>query len=79
MPARRLEVDATASFDSDKLAVWLEVTGEVPDIDQAGLEDAAQQAERACPVSNFLVATPQTTLASHCPDDLRQKRIDAPD
>jgi lipoyl-dependent peroxiredoxin len=56
-PAQRLDVDATASFDSDKLsvsAVRLEVTGEVPGIDQAGLEDAAQQAERACPVSNAL-------------------------
>ena len=32
----------------------LDVRGKVPGLDQAGFENAAQQAEQGCPVSNAL-------------------------
>jgi osmotically inducible protein OsmC len=58
-------------FDSDKLtvsSVGLEVTGEVPGLDQTGFEDAAKQAEQACPVSNSFVATCRATSRRLSPE-----------
>jgi lipoyl-dependent peroxiredoxin len=54
----RLTVKATCSLGVDgglKLtAMDLDVTGQVPGIDQSGFEEAAREAEGACPVSNAL-------------------------
>ncbi len=56
-PPERLEVDAVCVLDDEELritAVDLDVRGSVPGIDNARFEEAARQAEQACPVSNAL-------------------------
>ena len=58
-PAERLTVNATCAFEQvgagfKVTTMDLDVRGKVPGFDQAGFENAAQQAEQGCPVSNAL-------------------------
>jgi osmotically inducible protein OsmC len=55
-PPRRLSVAATVTFvpGTGITRSALEVTGEVPGIDEAGFREAAEQAKDHCPVSRAL-------------------------
>jgi lipoyl-dependent peroxiredoxin len=52
-----LNISAVCTFDADQLKVTssvLDVHGKVPGIDAEGFQNAAEQAEQGCPVSNAL-------------------------
>ena len=52
-----LNINAVCTFDADQLKVTtmvLEVRGRVPGLDAEGFQNAAEQAEQVCPVSNAL-------------------------
>jgi osmotically inducible protein OsmC len=59
-PARSLDVTATATFAPKAgggfhvSTMELEVTGDVPGLDQQAFEEAARQGEAGCPISNAL-------------------------
>ena len=59
-PPERLEVSATAGLDRRPeggfkvTTMDLSVRGRVPGLDQARFEEAARQAEQACPISNAI-------------------------
>jgi osmotically inducible protein OsmC len=56
-PPERLEITAVCTFDIDNIkvsSVDLDIRGHVPDIDEAGFQNAVEQAEQGCPVSNAL-------------------------
>lgn len=59
-PPQRLNVTATVSLDPKEgggfqvTSSVLEVRGVVPGLDQAGFQSVAEQAEKACPISNAL-------------------------
>lgn len=68
-PPNTLETDAVASFEQTD-AGWrltrmaLSVVGEVPAIDQAGFEAAAQAAKDGCPVSNALKGNVEISVSA---------------
>ncbi len=69
-PAKKLSVNATSTFEQVdgkfKIStINLDVRGIVPDLDQAGFEKAAQQAEQGCPVSNALRNNVQIRVNAH--------------
>lgn len=69
-PAKKLSVNATSTFEQVdgkfKIStINLDVRGIVPDLDQAGFEKAAQQAEQGCPVSNALRNNVQICVNAH--------------
>ena len=52
-----LNISAVCTFDADQLKVTtmvLDVRGRVPGLDAEGFQNAAEQAEQGCPVSNAL-------------------------
>ena len=52
-----LNIRAVCTFDADQLKVTtmvLDVRGRVPGLDAEGFQNAAEQAEQGCPVSNAL-------------------------
>src|SRR5215212_10061741 len=52
-----LDISAVCTFDVDQLKVTtmvLDVHGRVPGLDAEGFQNAAEQAEQGCPVSNAL-------------------------
>ncbi len=52
-----LNISAVCTFDVDQLKVTtmvLDVRGQVPGLDAEGFQNAAEQGEQACPVSNAL-------------------------
>jgi len=52
-----LNINAVCTFDADQLKVTtmiLDVRGRVPGLDAEGFQNAAEQAEQVCPVSNAL-------------------------
>jgi lipoyl-dependent peroxiredoxin len=52
-----LDISAVCTFDADQLKVTtmvLDVSGRVPGLDAEGFQNAADQAEQICPVSNAL-------------------------
>ena len=52
-----LNISAVCTFDADQLKVTssvLDVRGKVPGLDAEGFQNAAEQAEQGCPVSNAL-------------------------
>ena len=52
-----LNISAVCTFDADQLKVTtmvLDVSGRVPGLDAEGFQNAADQAEQVCPVSNAL-------------------------
>src|SRR2546429_4311721 len=58
-PAQQLHVNATCTFEQVEggfkvSTMVLDVRGNVPGLDQAGFEKAAQAAGQGCPVSNAL-------------------------
>jgi osmotically inducible protein OsmC len=56
-PPERLEITATCTFDVDNVkvsSVDLDVRGRVPDLDAEGFQNAVEQADKGCPVSNAL-------------------------
>lgn len=66
-PPDRLDVKATVTLDTDALKVatsHLQVRGEVPGLDQAGFEKAAQEAEAKCPISNALRGNVEISLSA---------------
>ncbi len=69
-PAKKLSVNATSTFEQvdGKFKITnidLDVRGNVPELDQAGFEKAAQQAEQGCPVSNALRNNVQIRVKAH--------------
>lgn len=67
-PPERLEVTATVGLDPkvgggfEVSSSHLDVKGTVPGIDQATFEEAARQAEQACPISNALRGNASITV-----------------
>ena len=55
-PPARLEVQATCAFEPGKgvTTMTLDVTAEVPGVDDAGFREGLDAAEQSCPVSNAL-------------------------
>src|SRR5215208_25730 len=56
-PPERLEITAVCTFDVDNIkvsSVDLDLRGHVPDIDAEGFQNAVEQADQGCPVSNAL-------------------------
>ena len=55
-PPARLEVQATCTFEPGKgvTTMALDVTAEVPGVDDAGFREGLDAAEESCPVSNAL-------------------------
>src|ERR671910_176992 len=56
-PPERLEITAVCTFDVDNVkvsSVDLDIRGHVPDIDAEGFQNAVEQADQGCPVSNAL-------------------------
>jgi lipoyl-dependent peroxiredoxin len=56
-PPERLEISAVCTFDVDNVkvsSVDLDIRAQVPGIDEDGFQDAIEQAEQGCPVSNAL-------------------------
>ena len=52
-----LNIDAVCTFDADQvkiIAMVLDIRGRVPGLDAEGFQNAAEQAEQGCPVSNAL-------------------------
>ena len=52
-----LNISAVCTFDADQLKITtmvLDVHGRVPGLDAEGFQNAAEQAEQGCPVSNAL-------------------------
>jgi osmotically inducible protein OsmC len=52
-----LDISAVCTFDADQLKVTtmvLDVRGRVPGLDAEGFQNAADEAEQVCPVSNAL-------------------------
>jgi osmotically inducible protein OsmC len=52
-----LNISAVCTFDADQVKVTkmvLDVRGRVPGLDAAGFQNAAEQADQGCPVSNAL-------------------------
>ncbi len=52
-----LNIGAVCTFDADQLKITtmvLDVRGRVPGLDAEGFQNAAEQAEQGCPVSNAL-------------------------
>jgi osmotically inducible protein OsmC len=69
-PAQKLSVNATSTFEQVdgkfKIStINLDVRGIVPELDQAGFEKAAQQAEQSCLVSNALRNNVQIRVNAH--------------
>ena len=63
----KLETDAQVTLDNADggfgiTAIHLTVRGEVDGLDEAGFEQAAQEAKANCPVSKALAAVPEITL-----------------
>src|SRR4051794_35786078 len=63
----KLETDAQVTLDNADggfsiTAIHLTVRGEVDGIDEAGFEQAADEAAKNCPVSKALAAVPNITL-----------------
>ncbi len=56
-PPERLEISAVCTFDVDNVrvsSVALDIRGRVPGIDDEGFQNAVEQADEGCPVSNAL-------------------------
>ena len=56
-PPERLEITAVCTFDVDNLkvsSVDLDVRGKVPGMDAENFQNAVEQADQGCPVSNAL-------------------------
>jgi osmotically inducible protein OsmC len=56
-PPDRLEITAVCTFDVDDVkvsSVDLDIRGRVPDLDAEGFQNAVEQANEGCPVSNAL-------------------------
>jgi lipoyl-dependent peroxiredoxin len=52
-----LDISAVCTFDAEQLKITtmvLDVRGKVPALDAEGFQNAAEQAEQGCPVSNAL-------------------------
>ncbi len=55
-PPGRIEIQATCTFEPGKgvTTMALDVTAEVPDVDEAGFKEGLEAATQSCPVSNAL-------------------------
>ena len=66
-PVTRVETTAACTLEMVEGApkitkMELKVRGRVPGLDQAGFQQAAEEAKRGCPVSKALAGIPQITL-----------------
>ena len=63
-PAEKLSTSATVTFQPGEgiLKIALEVEGDVPGIDAAAFQAAAEGAKENCPVSKALAGVPEITL-----------------
>ncbi len=68
-PPKRLDVTATVTFDKVG-AGWkvtssaLDVTGEVPGLDEAGFQKAAEAAKDGCPISGAMKGNVQLSVTA---------------
>ncbi len=54
-PPDRLDIEATCSFEDGKVTTMLlDVTAQVPGVDESGFREGLSAAEASCPVSNAL-------------------------
>jgi osmotically inducible protein OsmC len=56
-PPERLEISAVCTFDVDNVkvsSVDLDIRGRVPGMDAGSFQNAVEQADKGCPVSNAL-------------------------
>lgn len=55
-PPARLETEATCTFEPGKgiTTMAIDVTADVPEVDEAGFREGLDAAEQSCPVSNAL-------------------------
>jgi len=61
----RLQVEATSNFEGGKItSMALDVTADVPETDDAQLQEAVSAAEESCPVSNALRGNVDITVTS---------------
>jgi osmotically inducible protein OsmC len=60
----RLETSATVTFQPGQgiTKIALTVRGQVPGVDDAAFQEAAQEAKENCPVSQALASVPEITL-----------------
>ena len=65
-PADELKTSATVTFQPGEgiTRIALRVRGRVPGIDDAGFQEAAEDAKENCPVSKALAAVPEITLVA---------------
>jgi osmotically inducible protein OsmC len=65
-PADELKTSATVTFQPGEgiTKIALRVRGRVPGIDDAGFQEAAEDAKENCPVSKALAAVPEITLVA---------------
>jgi osmotically inducible protein OsmC len=63
-PPEELRTSATVTFQPGEgiTKIALAVEGRVPDLDEAGFEEAAETAKANCPVSKALAGVPEITL-----------------
>ncbi|MFN2544086.1 MAG: OsmC family peroxiredoxin [Actinomycetota bacterium] len=63
-PPERLEVTATATFQAGEgvKSMHLEVTGQVPGVDEDAFRQAAETAKENCPISKAVTGIPSITL-----------------
>jgi osmotically inducible protein OsmC len=64
-PPERLEISAVCTFDVDEVkvsSVDLDIRGRVPGLDAEGFQNAVEQANEGCPVSNALKGNVDITL-----------------
>jgi len=63
-PADELKTSARVTFQPGEgiTRIALTVRGRVPGLDEAGFQEAAEEAKETCPVSKALAAVPEMTL-----------------
>ncbi len=67
-PPERLTVDAVCTLDDEQLKITtvdLDVRGEVPDISDEEFQNAAQEADQICPVTNALRGNVEVRVNAH--------------
>jgi osmotically inducible protein OsmC len=77
-----LNISAVCTFDADQVKVTkmvLDVRGRIPGLDAEGFQNAAEQADQGCPVSNACAATwTSSSMRAWSKTRLRSQRMRLP-